>query len=107
MLDGARTFHNVHLTGALAAVEHPRVSMEHGFGGDRSNRDTARILAALRERGALGMRRFEFDALFQKNLRPGRLDAALDSLRSAGFATCRSETSGRGRPPEVWVALSN
>lgn len=78
--------------------------MEHLIGTEHGNRDAVRILAALRERGVNGMRRSEFDALFQKNLKPGRLDAALEYLRSACLATCRTESSGRGCPAEVWVA---
>ncbi len=104
LLDGASAVHEVHLRAALAVVEHSRASIEHLFGAEHGNRDAARILAALRERGAEGMRRSEFDALFQKNLKPGRLDDALDYLRSAGLATCRRESSGQGRPAEVWVA---
>ena len=94
----------VHLEAALEVWRYCAESARYLFGERTGDNAADRILAELRERGALT--RSAIRELFQRNKSSAEIGAALTVLEQAGSAqrTTDDHEGGAGRPAEVWTA---
>jgi len=100
LLDGSRVISAPHLRAALAVCKYAIRSAEHCFGGLTA--DASAILNALSTCSPDEMPRTEITRnVFNGHRNADQLDIALHELESAGFATCRRETTN-GAPRELW-----
>jgi hypothetical protein len=104
LADCAQEIGRIHLEAALEVWRYCAESARFIF-GDRTGNNTAdRILAELRERGA--MTRLGIRELLQRNKSSAEIGVALTVLEQAGLAqmTTDDHGGGAGRPAEVWTA---
>ncbi len=105
LLDGVETIGRPHLEAALAVWQYAEASARFIFGDATGDPTADAILAALRNAGR--MTQTQISDLFSRNLRAGRLEAALALLLRLGKAhTWQDDAAKSGRPPVYWEATT-
>src|SRR5207253_7980306 len=102
LLDRSSTIGLAHLEAALALWEYAAASARRIFGERLGNPDADRILAKLRDVGALT--ETEIHELFGRHKSAAQIGHALELLRQLGLVTFGAEDSG-GRPRVIWRAV--
>jgi hypothetical protein len=104
LLDGADAIRVPHLEAALSVWQYAEDSAKCIFGDATGDPVADAILTALRRNG--WMTQTQISELFSRNLKAGRLNAALVSLLTAGKVRTWQGESQTGRPPTYWEAIS-
>jgi hypothetical protein len=96
-----------HLKAAAAFWDYCEQSVQFIWGDLLGDCDADAILRALRAQPK-GLTRTEINDLFARNLSANRLEAALAKLLQYGKARCEKPPNlGKGRPPQLWIAITN
>lgn len=102
LLDGSPVIREEHLLAALAVWDYCEASARWVFGQSTGNKDADRILEAGRAAGDKGLSGTEIQGVFNKNLNPERLHAAVQLLLNLRLARPEQVKTG-GRPRTVYL----
>jgi hypothetical protein len=102
LLDHSKVIRKEHLEAALAVWRYVEDSARYLF-DSVENTTAERILAALRNAPTHSMSRTEISGIFKRNRTADEIDGALAGLREQGLVFMTHDTSGKGRPAEVWA----
>jgi hypothetical protein len=105
LLDGKLAIAVEHLRAALAVWEYSDASAQLIFGDLQGEPVADAILQGLRNAGAAGLTRTDLSNLFQRHQPAYRIDRAVAKLLQVGKIRRVVPPPGRGRPPELWVAV--
>jgi hypothetical protein len=105
LLDGKVAILVEHLRAALAVWEYADASARVIFGDLQGEPVADAIMQALRNAGSAGLSRTDISNLFQRHQQAQRIDRALGVLLRLGKIKRIVPPPGRGRPPELWVAV--
>jgi hypothetical protein len=103
LLDCSEAIHRPHLHAALALWDYAEASARFIFGDATGDPTADAILAALRNTGK--KTQTQISDLFSRNLKAGRLEAALALLLRLGKVRTWQGESTSGRPPTYWEAV--
>jgi hypothetical protein len=103
LLDASEQITDRHLTAALAVWTYAQASSAWIF-GDSLGDPTADDIWTLAKDRPNGISRTEVRDLFSRNKKAREIDRALTALEDAGRLQRRTDSDGRGRPAEVWIA---
>jgi Protein of unknown function (DUF3987) len=91
-----------HLEAAFAVWEYCAASARAIFGSITGDRDVDRVLNALYRAADHSITRADISALFHRNKSKRQLDIICDGLLDTGQVTHRHDSSGPGRPVDVY-----
>ena len=103
LLDASPDIKLPHIEAAIALWEHAQASVIYIFGRNSGNIIADRIHDELLSRGR--MSRNQIRDFFGRNISAHVLETALELLKDLGWVRCIKESSGSGRPADVWEAV--
>ncbi|PIR01276.1 MAG: hypothetical protein COV66_02340 [Nitrospinae bacterium CG11_big_fil_rev_8_21_14_0_20_45_15] len=106
LLDRSSIVKAEHLMAALALWEYCDASARFVFGDSLGDPVADEIKRALDYKPE-GMTRTEISNLFKRNKASDQIGRALNVLAEAGLAHCSTESSGGGRPTELWFSMKH
>jgi hypothetical protein len=104
LLDCSFVIRKPHLLAALAVWDYVEESVRYIFGDRLGDSVADQALVAIREAGERGLTTTELHGAFGRNVKGGRLTAALQSLVGLGLVRQVSESGQGGRPATRWTA---
>jgi hypothetical protein len=106
-LDKSQEVRISHLLAALSLWDYSKQSAYLIFKGRTGDDIADEIYAALQVAGTGGMSMTEISALFNRNVKSGRIRGGLQQLQRDGWAKMeKSQPTGGGRPEERWFGCS-
>jgi hypothetical protein len=104
LLDTSFVIRRPHLLAALGLWDYVEESGRYIFGDKLGDVVADQALAAIRGAGEHGLTQTELHQVFGRNVKAGRLAAALQSLVGLGLVRQASDPRDGGRPATRWIA---
>jgi hypothetical protein len=104
LLDGRNVIGPEHLTAALAVWDYCEASAREIFGEGSGDRDSDKLLTALRGAAEGLTRKQIYHDVFGRHKKKGAIDGLLSDLLTHGLIRRETDNSTGGRPAERWFA---